>query len=45
LRYPLRDESLLFGPARGVSNVMDGERAIVRVRDGALIVVHTVGRA
>jgi thiamine pyrophosphokinase len=45
LRYPLRDESLLFGPARGVSNVMEGERAVVRVRDGALIVVHTVGRA
>lgn len=45
LRYPLRDESLLFGPARGVSNVMEGERAIVRVRDGALIMVHTVGRA
>ena len=45
MRYPLRDESLLFGPARGVSNVMEGKRAVVHIRDGALIVVHTMGRA
>lgn len=45
LHYPLRDEDLLFGPARGVSNVMNGERASVTVRDGVLLVVHTLGRA
>src|SRR5690606_5615118 len=32
LHYPLRDEDLLFGPARGVSNVMNGEHASVTVR-------------
>ena len=43
--YPLRDEDLFFGPARGVSNVMNGERAAVTLRDGVLLVVHTLGRA
>ena len=45
LEYPLRNETLRFGPARGVSNVMTGERAQVRVRTGTLVVVHTPGRA
>ena len=45
LEYPLRDETLRFGPARGVSNVMLGTRAQVRVRQGMLAVVHTPGRA
>jgi thiamine pyrophosphokinase len=41
LEYPLRDEPLLFGPARGVSNVMLGERAWVSVREGLLLCVQT----
>ncbi len=45
LEYPLQDETLRFGPARGVSNVMLGERAQVRLRTGTLVVVHTPGRA
>jgi thiamine pyrophosphokinase len=45
LYYPLRDEDLLFGPARGVSNVISGDHASVRLRDGALLIVHTIGRA
>jgi thiamine pyrophosphokinase len=45
LHYPLRDEDLLFGPARGVSNVMSSEHASVTVREGVLLVVHTLGRA
>jgi thiamine pyrophosphokinase len=45
LRYPLHDEDLLFGPARGVSNVMDSSYARVQVQSGALIVIHTIGRA
>jgi thiamine pyrophosphokinase len=45
LYYPLRDEDLLFGPARGVSNIMSGERASVHLREGVLLVVHTIGRA
>jgi thiamine pyrophosphokinase len=45
LYYPLKDEDLLFGPARGVSNVMDTPSARVRLREGALLLVHTQGRA
>ncbi len=45
LYYPLRDETLTFGPARGVSNVMQADRATVHLRSGVLLVVHTLGRA
>jgi thiamine pyrophosphokinase len=41
LLYPLRDEPLLCGPARGISNVMTGEVARVTLRSGALLVVHS----
>jgi thiamine pyrophosphokinase len=44
LYYPLCDEPLLFGPARGVSNVMDADTARVGLREGLLLVVHTQGR-
>ncbi len=45
LYYPLLDETLRFGPARGVSNVMQSETAMVTFTDGVLLVVHTLGRA
>ena len=45
LYYPLRDEKLSFGPARGVSNVMQAETATVYFSQGVLLVVHTLGRA
>lgn len=45
LYYPLRNEALFFGPARGVSNVMNGDRAEVSLEEGVLLVVHTLGRA
>jgi thiamine pyrophosphokinase len=45
LYYPLAGETLEFGPARGVSNVMRGERATVTLGTGQLLLVHTVGRA
>lgn len=45
LAYPLNDEDLFLGPARGVSNVMEKERAHVHVREGALLVLHTIGKA
>lgn len=45
LYYPLRDETLNFGPARGVSNVMTGSQAIVGIREGVLLIIHTLGRA
>jgi len=41
LMYPLRDEPLVSGPARGVSNVMTGQVARVTVRSGTLLVVHS----
>jgi thiamine pyrophosphokinase len=40
LYYPLRDEALLLGPARGVSNVMTGAEAVVTIRSGILLVMH-----
>jgi thiamine pyrophosphokinase len=45
LYYPLRSETLRFGPARGVSNVMLTEQAHVDFDSGVLLVVHTIGRA
>ncbi len=45
LAYPLRDETLLFGPARGISNVFSADAAAVRFSAGMLLVVHTLGRA
>ncbi len=34
LAYPLRGETLYFGQARGVSNVLEGEKAAVHVEEG-----------
>lgn len=45
LKYPLRGEPLQFGPARGLSNVMQADRASIEIRQGLLLMVHTVGRA
>ncbi|MBN1963425.1 MAG: thiamine diphosphokinase [Anaerolineae bacterium] len=45
LRYPLRDETLRFGAARGISNVFVEPVATVRLRAGVLLAVHTLGRA
>ncbi len=41
LRYPLRDEPLLTGPARGLSNVRTAPDAAVTVRRGRLLLVET----
>ncbi len=40
LRWPLRDEVLAFGPARGVSNVLIAGSATVRLDQGAVLCVH-----
>ena len=40
LEYPLVDEPLLFGPARGLSNVMLGRNAVVTLATGRLLVIH-----
>jgi thiamine pyrophosphokinase len=41
LAYPLDDEPLLFGPARGLSNVRTASCARVSLRAGRLLVVET----
>jgi thiamine pyrophosphokinase len=41
LAYPLRNEALAQGPARGLSNVMNEQSATVSARNGRLLVVHT----
>ncbi len=41
LEWPLQGETLHFGPARGVSNVLTAEQARVRVRQGLLLCVVT----
>jgi len=41
LRYPLDDEPLTVGPARGLSNVRTSPTASVTVRDGRLLIVET----
>lgn len=41
LQYPLHDEALRFGPARGISNVLLGEVARVHLCAGMLLLIHT----
>lgn len=43
LRYPLHDEDLAAGPARGLSNVRAAAAAAVRLRVGRLLVVESAG--
>ncbi len=45
LFYPLHKETLYFGPARGVSNVLVTNSARISFPRGLLLAVHTVGRA
>jgi thiamine pyrophosphokinase len=44
-RYPLRDEPLRIGPARGLSNVRAAPDASVALRTGRLLVVEPVDAA
>jgi thiamine pyrophosphokinase len=43
LYYPLNDEKLVFGPARGISNVLTASVAHVELASGTLIAVHSPG--
>lgn len=45
LEYPLVDETLYVGPARGMSNVISGASPQVSFDSGHLLIVHTTGRA
>lgn len=42
LYYPLQDETLHLGPARGVSNVLLDGAATVAIRTGVLLAMHKV---
>ena len=41
LRYPLQDEILYFDQTRGISNVLLGSEAVIRLREGILLCVHS----
>lgn len=45
LKYRLQNETLRFGPARGISNVMLEAQVTITLASGLLLVVHTEGRA
>jgi len=45
LRYPLRRETLVLGPSRGLSNELVGSSARVATARGRLLVVHTMRRS
>jgi len=45
LRYPLRNETLFLGHARGVSNALVAARAEISLSRGLLLVVHLLNRA
>lgn len=45
LHYPLTGETLRFGPARGISNVLDDACVTITFASGLLLIVHTLGRA
>lgn len=40
LQYALQNETLFFGKPRGVSNVMTGKKATIRVTKGMLLVIQ-----
>jgi thiamine pyrophosphokinase len=42
LQYPLHDETLFLGQARGISNVFTEARARIALRRGLLLVIHTI---
>lgn len=43
LEFPLSDEPLHQGPARGLSNQMSDQTATVTLRSGRLLIIHTRG--
>ena len=45
LQYPLKNETLTFGPARGISNVMDSAPVRISFSEGLLLYIRTEGRA
>lgn len=44
LQWPLHQETLYFGPARGISNVLTQNKATITIQSGFLLCVHTTKR-
>ena len=45
LLYPLHEDTLYLGAPRGVSNVFTGAAALISLRAGLLLVIHTRGQS
>ncbi len=45
LKYSFKDEELTFGPARGISNLLEKPSAHIKLSEGFLLAVHTPGRS
>ncbi len=45
LKYPLKNEELTMGSARGISNLIEKPLARIKLSAGLLLAVHTPGRA
>ena len=41
LKWALQDEILVFGPARGISNIMTAKVATIKIHSGILLCIHT----
>lgn len=44
LQFPLKEETLRFGPARGISNRVSGPQPAIEFHSGLILVVHTPAR-
>jgi thiamine pyrophosphokinase len=44
LKYSLRNAELTFGSARGISNLLEGPSAHIKLSEGLLLVIHTPGK-
>ena len=45
LKYSLKDAELTFGPARGISNLLEKPHAHIKLSEGILLAIHTPGEA
>lgn len=45
LEWPLTDETLAFGPARGVSNQLIADEATIRLASGMVLCIHARGQS
>jgi len=45
LKYSLKGEKLFFGPARGISNLIQRPSPRIRISEGVILAIHTPSRA